>query len=508
MKPHCLAGFLICLVNTAFSKASECLHFKKQCISASSGCHGVWNMFEDFCNVTGETCQMKDSSRCNVAIKYLADRYPNFKDCFCMEIFDCDIKRSLVEACYSNKGQLKSPSISDIQPGLIASEIINEETLSNEMENDCSQAKRICQESSRCFTMYENFQRTCRTEREHCDQTYCLTIWDELKKTTLGTCKCQKPITDKCMHVFKSIHNNTCLKNTQQHYNFESNEDNGNSNTDTHASNKNTQTSLEWEKSSLSKQKDTSIRSCFEVTAMCISDPQCNRKLASQLADCSKEAKRSCNRNLCLASIRSFYESMPFNVAQLFALCDCNEADTLCEEAKRAFHSKPCAVYRYPIPSCLQKIQSCLVDTLCRQRYEAFMSKCWGHSAICHGDEMCLYEVSRNHHNCSGDDDCKVAYINTLGTFLQEQCTCINVSESEQHLCKMVHYRLQRKACFAQTPVPVLNIVPSQKGASETEITFTGFRSPLNGAMIYIIAYTSGIILTLGIIMLILLKAR
>ncbi|XP_069092727.1 GDNF family receptor alpha-like [Pleurodeles waltl] len=379
----------------------------------------------------GETCQMKDSSRCNVAIKYLADTYPNFKDCFCMESFDCDIKRSLVESCFRNKGTASSPMVEweafkvVIRGAMMGAMTGAQAVILTELKQVKDRFGPLEREA---VLQTPQAQMLQDARAEHAE------LLERLRKVDYTTYKewahsdgalDQVQLSSFLSDIILPALNDTAKEILGAQI-----------------------TKGEIHKAIKDMAQDTNIRSCFEVTTMCISDPQCNRKLASQLADCSKEEGRSCNRTKCLASIRSFYDSMPFNVAQLFALCDCAEADTPCQEASRAFHSKPCAVYRYPVPSCLQKIQRCLADAMCRKRYEAFQSKCWGNSAICHGDEICLSGVSRLHHTCSGDDDCKAAYINTLGTILQEQCTCSNVSESEQHLCKMIHYMLQRKACF------------------------------------------------------------
>ncbi|XP_069461295.1 GDNF family receptor alpha-like [Ambystoma mexicanum] len=223
---------------------------------------------------------------------------------------------------------------------------------------------------------------------------------------------------------------------------------------------------LRLENTSQNSEADTSVRSCFEVAKMCLSDSVCNRKLAPQLADCSTRVKHACNRPQCQASIRSFYEQMPFNVAQLFAFCECHHSDSPCQDAKKAIHSEPCAhldlqtkldfekeyvlhfTEKLQLVARLWYLSSPILQHTVRERYETFKSKCWGRVSICHGDENCFFEVDKGHHSCTADDECRAAYIKTLGTILQEQCTCSDVTASKEARCQYFHHILQRKSCF------------------------------------------------------------
>lgn len=89
--------------------------------------------------------------------------------------------------------------------------------------------------------------------------------------------------------------------------------------------------------------------------------------------------------------------------------------------------------------------------TLSRRRYRIFQAKCWQHvMRKCHEDETCIGTLSKQDLACSGSDDCKAAYIGTLGTVLQGQCTCRTITQSEESLCKTFQHMLHRKSCFSK----------------------------------------------------------
>ncbi|XP_039769755.1 GDNF family receptor alpha-like [Ornithorhynchus anatinus] len=188
-------------------------------------------------------------------------------------------------------------------------------------------------------------------------------------------------------------------------------------------------------------------RSCLEVTVACVGDTVCNKQLARFLKDCSTHGSL-CNMNQCQAAIRFFYQNIPFNIAQMLAFCDCAQSDIPCQQSKEALHSKPCAVNVVPIPSCLNVIRSCRDDELCRQRFETFQSKCWQDMDKCSDDETCIVTLNKENITCSRNEECREAYIGTLGTYLHVQCTCSTLSLTEEYLCKIFHHILHSRSCF------------------------------------------------------------
>ncbi|XP_036876714.1 GDNF family receptor alpha-like [Manis javanica] len=247
------------------------------------------------------------------------------------------------------------------------------------------------------------------------------------------------------------------------------------------------------------------IPSCLEVAEACVGDVVCNAQLALYLKACSANGNL-CDVNHCQAAIRFFYQNMPLNIAQMLAFCDCTQSDIPCQQSKEALHSKPCAVNIVPPPTCLNVIHSCRNDELCRRRYRTFQSKCWQRvTRKCREDETCISTLSKQDLTCSGSDDCKAAYIGTLGTVLQVQCTCRTTTQNEESLCEIFQHMLHRRSCFNYPTLSNFKGIALRKRKHAKEITLSGFHSPFNGELIYAVMCMT---VTCGILLLVTLKLR
>ncbi|XP_036912526.1 GDNF family receptor alpha-like [Sturnira hondurensis] len=302
--------------NESASQTTDCTYLRERCLRGENGCKQAWRRMEDGCHVSGNPCEMKDPSSCNLGIRSLVESNFQFQACVCTDDLYCSVNKLLGKKC------------------------INE---SDNMRED---------------------------------------------------------------NKFK------------------------------------------WNLTTLPHDEMKGIQSCFEVAKMCVGDVVCNAQLAPYLKACSANGNL-CDVKHCQAAIRFFYQNMPFNIAQMLAFCDCAPSDIPCQQSKEALHSKPCAVNTVPPLTCLNVIHSCRNDELCRRRYRTFQSKCWQSvTAKCHEDETCISMLVKEDFTCSGTDDCKAAYIGTLGTVLQVQCTCRSVTQSEEHLCKIFQHMLHRRSCF------------------------------------------------------------
>ncbi|XP_065742014.1 LOW QUALITY PROTEIN: GDNF family receptor alpha-like [Phocoena phocoena] len=261
---------------------------------------------------------------------------------------------------------------------------------------------------------------------------------------------------------------------------------------------------FKWNLTTLSYHGIRGIRSCLEVAEECVADVLCNTQLALYLKACSANGNL-CDVKHCQAAIQFFYQNMPFNTAQMLAFCDCAPSDVPCQQSREALHSKPCAVNRVPAPTCLDIIHSCQNDELCRRRYRTFQAKCWQHVIRkCHEDETCISTLSKQDLTCSGSNDCKAAYIGTLGTVLQMQCTCRTITQSEESLCKIFQHMLHRKSCFNYLTLHNVKGIALHKGKHAKEITLSGFHSPFN-EVIYAVMCMA---VTCGILLLVMVKLR
>ncbi|KAM6138283.1 GDNF family receptor alpha-like [Phoenicopterus ruber ruber] len=527
---------LLCLVlfmyftSISTAQTADCLHLREQCINAANGCESVWNVVEDVCNISvlGNRCKAEDAIGCNRIIQVLADEYPEFKNCVCTTDDFCSITTLLGKQCSIDKEYLETSSRSDTELSFRQHRNPSDQSHPEESENDCSIAKQRCREDPYCFLAYKSFQRACQVDAAKCRlpmvSQECLSAWKELRKTVLGECKCSEPLQLRCVKIWKGIFNNPCLQYSQESQasaasendddddddsdDDDDNEDEENQDTDT--DNISTETKLQWSLSALSKQAYTANRTCLDVNKECVEDEVCNKQLSLYLKVCSVNKK--CNMEECQAAIRFFYQNMPFEVAQMMAFCDCIQPDESCHRAKELLHGKPCAVTAVPPPSCLNLIHMCEENELCRKKYTSFRSKCWRHvTKKCYDDEACLETLIRGDMPCSANADCKAAYVSNWGTMLRAECTCQNSPPAEQSLCKLFHHMLHSKSCFRE----LRQISVKKKGFHWVNTEIPGeklsrahLHSSINGETVYIIAYSSCIVLILGIVLLTLLKIR
>ncbi|XP_026701057.1 GDNF family receptor alpha-like isoform X2 [Athene cunicularia] len=475
LQQHCYTTVLFMyFTNISTAQTADCLHLREQCINAANGCDSVWKIVEDVCNISE---YLETASRADTQLSFRQHRNPE------------------------------------------------DQRHPEELGNDCSISKQLCEEDPYCFLVYKSFQRACKEDAAKCRlpmvNQECLSAWKELTKTVLGECKCSEPLQMRCIKIWKGIFNNPCLQYSQesQASAASENDDDGDDdddfddvddekNQDTDIDNISTETKLQWSLSALSKQAYTENRTCLDMNKECVEDEVCNKQLSLYLKVCSVNKK--CNMEECQAAIRFFYQNMPFEVAQMMTFCDCIQPDESCHRAKELLHGKPCAVTAVPPPSCLSVIHMCEENEFCRKKYTTFRSKCWRHvTKKCYDDEACLETLIKGDMPCSANADCKAAYISNWGTMLRVECTCQNLPPAEQPLCKLFHHILHSKSCFSQISIKkkvfhwVNTKIPGEK-LSRAQL----HSSSINGETVYIIAYSSCVVLILGIVLLTLLKIR
>ncbi|PKK33667.1 GDNF family receptor alpha like [Columba livia] len=521
---------LLCLVLftyfTSISTAqTDCLHLREQCVNAANGCESVWNIVEDVCNISGNRCKAEDAIGCNRIIQVLADEYPEFKNCLCTADDFCSITTLLGKQCSINKEYLETSSRSDTGLSFRKHRNPEDQRHPEELGNDCSIAQQRCQEDPYCFLMYKSFQQACQADTAKCRfpmvNQECSSAWKELRKTVLGECKCPEPLQMRCIKIWKGIFNNPCLQYSQENvasaatenYDDGDNDDDvdDETNQDTDTDNISKEARLQWRLSSLSKQAYTANRTCLDVNKECVEDEVCNKQLSLYLKVCSVNKK--CNMEECQAAIRFFYQNMPFEVAQMMAFCDCIQPDESCYRAKELLHGKPCAVTAVPPPSCLNVIHVCKENELCRLIFKKVWNLCWRHvTKKCYDDEACLETLIKDDMPCSANADCKAAFISNWGTMLRVECTCQNLPHMEQALCKLFHHMLHSKSCFSE--LRQISITKKDFHWVNTEVPEEKLSraqlhsSSINGETVYVIAYSSCIVLILGIVLLTLLKIR
>ncbi|KAM4041498.1 GDNF family receptor alpha-like [Anomaloglossus baeobatrachus] len=496
------------------SQAINCHSLKERCRMSEDECAGLWNTTERMCDLSGVNCQLKNLMNCNMTIFYFTQRYPDFKACTCTDNIYCTVKKLLGKNCNPKSeptvpaGPIKQKH-SIIQKGFIQNPKVSV-GISSGKPNDCILAKQLCKENRNCLSLYENFKL-------HCDHPHecllndavqgCLTAWSELKRTVMGNCVCNSSTKRKCLKVWNSIYNNTCLQHVKEKQISTYSEDKTDFTAlDLHSYSSQGTMNLDWDTSSLKNMAFEGPKSCLDVATLCVGDSVCNRHLAALMKACPTNGT-ACNVKDCKRTIRAFYETMPFNISQMLAFCYCNQSHEACHNAGDVLHSKSCTAHSDVPVYCLHVVSSCLDNELCRERYGIYQSKCWEPVSRCLNNKSCLLGLHKDEMTCSGSDECRAAYIRTLGTKLQIPCTCNRgLNYEDHHLCELFSHVLQSKSCLKG--LSAINIHASYSDSQGEQIISTSPHTFHADAVIYIIAYTSGIILISGIIILTLLQTR
>lgn len=105
--------------------------------------------------------------------------------------------------------------------------------------------------------------------------------------------------------------------------------------------------------------------SCLEQMQVCVSDAVCNRYLVPVLQACRAEG---CKRDCCQQATQQFYGSMPHNIAEMLAMCDCRDADQSCLYMKTTLQSGTCEEKTW---ICQETVSLCIKDNRCR--YVAYL---------------------------------------------------------------------------------------------------------------------------------------
>ncbi|XP_059839440.1 GDNF family receptor alpha-like [Hypanus sabinus] len=426
-------------------ESTKCLQAKKWCISDKGSCKDVWDLIEEVCNQTGDSCTVKDQSNCNIAVQLLTSSYPALRECSCPEDKSCNFFRKLGTNCSSQKEHSRAPSTGpEMPPGW--KRRFQMKSIDKHIRKviDCAAAKDACLQSMDCSSIYSKFKKTCRHKKDNCSSPaigqQCLTAWQALQHTQLTGCSCSRQ--GKCLRIQSGISNNACVQIALKSFNA---------------------SSSEGKEENIPEQNAVS---CLKVTEQCIRDQDiCNKHFTPQKKACP-QVRKQCNMEICHREIRSFYTKISPDLAQMLVFCGCDPSDKLCLQAKETLHNNSCANHMDTMPTCLHLKERCVSEDVCRSRYELFQEKCWGHfTRICNQDydQSCLSGLNWNEWTCRADAECMAAYIRTRGTLLQVQCTCSGVTRDDQPLCELFQHMLNYQVCFTtEVPSPAIEADTSQ----------------------------------------------
>ncbi|KAG9344211.1 hypothetical protein JZ751_010880 [Albula glossodonta] len=379
--------------------------------------------------VTEGSCTITGSQECNMTIAYLLDQFPLWRGCLCTEEDYCSTPQLLAPNCpHHSDSQTSRRSWNEDKLDLSSASVSSE-------SSGCLSNLQDCRVSSDCWSVYEKLRDSCSGKEESCDnpasRNSCLLLLGELKRTPLANCTC--PMGGrKCLKLQTLLQNNPCIHAVQEASPLP-------------LSLQDTRQRNHLRGSDMSTARDR-VSSCFHTAANCVNDEVCNAQLVPLVQACT--ASR-CNASACARATWQFYHSLPRTVAEMLVFCECDAADLNCLRFRADLQSGTCSGQLDQMPNCLELHGRCMKDELCRRRYWAFQSKCFREGEECHAlapsNCLCLLDPELI---LGGDAKCQWAFMGTMGTMLQQPCTCEGLQAAHLHKCKKLHEVLHNRSIF------------------------------------------------------------
>ncbi|XP_069892088.1 GDNF family receptor alpha-3 [Dipodomys merriami] len=300
--------------------------------------------------------------------------------------------------------------------------------------NSCIQAKRKCQANPICKAAYHHLGSCASTlstplpSEDSSVSADCLEAAQQLRNSSLIDCTCHRRMKNQttCLDIFWTVHPARNLGDYELDV----------------SPYDDTVTGKPW-KMNLSKLKmlkpDSDL--CLKFTTLCILNDKCDRLRKAYGMACSGP---HCQRHICLAQLRNFFEKAAESHAQGLLLCPCAPTDKSCGERRRNTIAPSCALPSEP-PNCLELQSRCLTDALCRSRLMDFQTHC--HPLDILG--TCATEQSR----------CLRAYLGLIGTTMTPNfisnfntsvalsCTCRG-SGNLQEECEQLERSFSHNSCL------------------------------------------------------------
>uniref|UniRef100_A0A2S2NAC9 GDNF family receptor alpha-3 n=1 Tax=Schizaphis graminum TaxID=13262 RepID=A0A2S2NAC9_SCHGA len=358
----------------------NCLLARSLC-NEDPSCFKIINLIPSLCGNEIVSCSTTTVIKCRAALKTL-QAFPFFKPtCLCREPkidYECNSFRNFLFDHPCNFTQRKEYDQFHI------------ETLAS-----CNHALTVCESSSDCRRIFEDFKNNCKVTKDNTCETNkpeeCHRDWLRLRKTPLFGCICtQNQVKKRCDRIFSMINENPCI-------------------------------------SSKSTPIDNSIlnfqSTCHEALETCNKHPQCQEMVASIIRNCNH---RQCKKDNCMESLQNFYrnESMHSYAIEI-AFCLCKKSGVnkdKCLIAQEMLH--PECAQRADGPAkvpCHFLAESCRAKSNCRSRLEAFEQTC---------------SVDQTTSRCAGPPStCRESILGILGTMLRTNCACKDTSPSKFYDC-------------------------------------------------------------------------
>ncbi|KAF3842180.1 hypothetical protein F7725_024131 [Dissostichus mawsoni] len=180
--------------------------------------------------------------------------------------------------------------------------------------------------------------------------------------------------------------------------------------------------------------------SCLDQMKVCVNDAVCNKYLIPVIQACMAP---QCDHDRCEKAYQQFYSSMPHNVAEMIVMCECKDSDQNCLDIKTALQSGTCG----------EQIWICQ-DTVNLYLLNNFRVKCWSpEEAQCSDRDLqndeCISQMDPAL-ILGADSECKMAFLDTLGTALHYPCQCKGMHNDDLLTCNLIHDVLHNRSHFSE----------------------------------------------------------
>ncbi|XP_058236025.1 GDNF family receptor alpha-like [Hemibagrus wyckioides] len=187
--------------------------------------------------------------------------------------------------------------------------------------------------------------------------------------------------------------------------------------------------------------------SCVQGMTLCIQDEVCNRQLVPFVQSCSAP---HCEERLCRLAAKQFYSSLPENMAEMLVFCPCEQDDHDCQNFQTMLNSNSCKQDHTSQWNCLEMLDNCTGERICRQTFEAFLSKCFGSEDVSlsgYSTIELLHVIDLNFF-VSGNKECRLAFVATMGSVLQSLCTCHGLDHHSLYRCNVLQQAIHNRSYF------------------------------------------------------------
>ncbi|XP_017318554.1 GDNF family receptor alpha-like isoform X3 [Ictalurus punctatus] len=237
----------------------------------------------------------------------------------------------------------------------------------------------------------------------------------------------------------------------------------------------------EWKESRLLTYVPAPDISCVQEMTLCVQDEVCNRKLVPFVQSCSAP---QCEERLCRLAARHFYSSLPEKVAEMLVFCQCMTDDQDCQHFQTLLNSNSCKQDKTEQWNCLEMLDNCTEEKICRQTFEAFLSECFGAKDVSfsgYSTTDLLHVIDLNFF-VSENKDCRLAFVAMMGSVLQSPCTCHGLDHHNLYRCNVLQQAIHNRSYFRPQGLKEnLSSTKSKVNKSQQE------HSWLNDQLLYIV---------------------